>query len=59
MEKQLVTMEEASQILSLGKTKLYEYIKSNELQSLKLGKSRRIVHSSIEAFIDRRIVGDL
>lgn len=57
MEKQLLTIDETAEVLSLGKTKIYEFIRDNELTSVKFGKSRRVTAKSIEDFIERRICG--
>jgi len=57
MDKQLLTIEETAEILSLGKTKIYEFINTNQLKAVKIGKSRRVVARSIEDFVDRRIGG--
>jgi len=57
MEKQLLTIEETAEVLSLGKTKIYQFIKDNELSTVKFGKSRRVIVKSIEDFIERGICG--
>jgi excisionase family DNA binding protein len=57
MDKQLLTIEETAEILSLGKTKIYEFINTNQLIAVKIGKSRRVVARSIEDFVDQRIGG--
>ena len=57
MEKQLLTVEQTADVLGIGKTKVYQYISSNELQSVKLGKARRIKATSIEDLIKRRTWG--
>ena len=57
MDKQLLTIEETAEILSLGKTKIYEFINTNQLMAVKIGKSRRVVARSIEDFVDQRIGG--
>ena len=56
MEKQLFTIDETAKILSLGKSKVYDYIRRNDLTTVKLGKSRRVFAKSIEEFIEKRIV---
>ena len=52
MEKILVTVEDATHILSMGRTRIYQLIKSGELKSVKCGKSRRIVADSIRTYVD-------
>jgi excisionase family DNA binding protein len=55
MEPLLLTVEEAAKVMSLGRTRIYDLIASHELESLKVGKSRRIVAKSIERFIERNL----
>jgi excisionase family DNA binding protein len=52
VEKILVTVEEATHILSMGRTRIYQLIRSGELKSVKCGKSRRIVADSIRTYVD-------
>lgn len=56
LEKYLLTTEEAAKALNIGRTRIYGLIKNNDLQSVKVGRSRRVVASSIETFIERRLV---
>ena len=56
LEKYLLTAEEAAKALNIGRTRIYGLIKNNDLQSVKVGRSRRVVASSIETFIERRLV---
>ena len=53
MEKQLLTIDETAEVLSLGKTKVYEHIANNDLASVKIGKARRVIAKSIDEFIER------
>jgi excisionase family DNA binding protein len=55
-EKYLLTAEEAARALNIGRTRIYGLIKNNDLQSVKVGRSRRVVASSINTFIERRLV---
>jgi excisionase family DNA binding protein len=52
VEKILVTVDEATHILSMGRTRIYQLIRSGELKSVKCGKSRRIVADSIRTYVD-------
>jgi excisionase family DNA binding protein len=54
----VVTPEEAAQILRVGRTKIYALMARGELQSVRIGKSRRIPYAAIEAFIESRTTGD-
>ena len=50
--KLLLTPEEAAQVLGIGRTKVYELLLSNTLESVKIGASRRIPTDSLAAFVD-------
>jgi excisionase family DNA binding protein len=54
-EPLLVSVEQAAQRLGIGRTKLYEYLMSGDLQSLTLGSRRLISLSSLEDFVNRRV----
>jgi hypothetical protein len=54
MGKMLVTAEEATDILSMGRTRIYQLINSGDPKLLKCGKSRRIVAESIRVLCGRR-----
>lgn len=51
VERELLSTAEAAHALGVGKTRLYELINSNQLKSLKLGRSRRIPRTEVERFI--------
>jgi len=53
MEKLLLTPEEAAKALSIGRSKVYELLASGELESLRIGASRRITVVALDAFIER------
>ena len=46
----LVTPEEAAKALRLGRSKVYELMASGELESVRIGRSRRIRWGALEAF---------
>lgn len=48
----LYTPDQAAQVLGCGRTRVYAFIKSGELRSVKLGKSRRIPRSALDEFIE-------
>jgi excisionase family DNA binding protein len=52
MEKVLVTVHDAAMALSLSPAKVFQLIAEGQLQSLKIGKSRRIKVEEINRFID-------
>ncbi len=53
MEQQLFTVEEARTITRLGRSMLYEKLRSGELRSVTIGRSRRIPRAAIEDFVRR------
>jgi excisionase family DNA binding protein len=53
LTKLLLTPEEAAQVLGIGRTKVYELMLSNALESVKIGASRRIPVQSLSTFVDR------
>jgi excisionase family DNA binding protein len=54
----LVTPEEAARRLSVGRTTTYELMSSGELQSVNIGRSRRVPVSSLASFVSR-LIGDV
>ena len=53
MSKMLLTVEEAADRLSIGRTKVYELVANGELGSVTIGRCRRIEVEAVAAFIDR------
>lgn len=54
-DKILLTVEEAARVLSIGRTSVYEFINRNELKTVKLGRSRRVVSASVRDLVEREI----
>ncbi len=50
---QLLTVKDVVTALRLSRTQVYALLLHDELQSIKIGRSRRILASSLEAFIER------
>ena len=53
----LVTPEEAARRLSVGRTTIYELMASGELQSVNIGRCRRVPVISLSLFVNR-LIGD-
>ncbi|MGD0875693.1 MAG: helix-turn-helix domain-containing protein [Acidimicrobiales bacterium] len=53
----LVTPEEAARRLSVGRTTIYELMASGELQSVSIGRCRRVPVTSLSLFVNR-LIGD-
>jgi len=54
----LVTPEEAARRLSVGRTTIYELMSSGELQSVNIGRCRRVPVSSLSTFVSN-LIGDV
>ena len=52
-EKRLLTVAEAARRLGIGRSHAYIYVLRGELESVKLGRSRRVPAEAIEAFVKR------
>lgn len=50
MERVLLTAEEAAESLKIGRCKVYDLIRTGELESIKIGRLRRIPVSSVRSF---------
>lgn len=55
MERVLLTAEEAAESLKVGRCKVYDLIRTGELESIKIGRLRRIPVSSVRAFAARTL----
>jgi excisionase family DNA binding protein len=51
MDKLLLTPVEAASALGIGRTKLYELLKTGALASVQIGTSRRVPQAALEALI--------
>lgn len=51
VERLLLTPGEAAQLLGIGKTKVFELIRTGAVPSLRIGRARRIPRPAIDAFI--------
>ena len=47
----LVTVEEAASLLRIGRTRIYEFIRSGLIQSVKVGRRRLVVRDSLRQFV--------
>lgn len=53
MDKLLLRVEEVAELLDVGRTRVYDLIRSGELQSVKIGGSRRIPPAALQRYLDR------
>lgn len=52
MNPLLLSIDEAANLLSIGKTKLYAELAAGRLQAVKLGKRTLIPRTSVDNYID-------
>lgn len=50
----LLTPEDAAEMLSISRSKLYELLAAGEVESVRIGGSRRIPVDALEDFVDRQ-----
>jgi excisionase family DNA binding protein len=50
MEKLLLTVREAADVLSVSRSRVYELIYAEQLDSVKIGRSRRVSLASARRF---------
>ncbi|MFG2407241.1 helix-turn-helix domain-containing protein [Streptomyces brevispora] len=53
-----LTVAEAARRIGIGRTKLYEYVTSGEIASVKIGSLRRIPAEAVSDFLARQLVAD-
>ncbi len=53
MERVLLTAEEVAEALHIGRCTVYDLIRSGQLESIKIGRLRRIPVESVHAFARR------
>jgi excisionase family DNA binding protein len=57
-EAYAVPAKKAAPSIGIGMTRLYELIKSGEIESYRDGKARKIVVASLKAYVDRQIAAE-
>jgi excisionase family DNA binding protein len=53
MEKVLLTVEEAAELLSIGRTKAYELMATGALESVTIGRCRRVPIEALDRFVGK------
>ena len=51
--QRMLKVEQAAARAALGRTRMYELIKTGEIQSVKIGRSRRIPVEALDAYVAR------
>ena len=54
MDRMLYRPEEAAETLGISRASLYVLLRDGEVDSLTIGRSRRITHGALEDFVARR-----
>jgi excisionase family DNA binding protein len=53
MDKLLLRPEEAAEVLSIGRSRLYELIGRGELASVRIGRSRRVPARDLVRYVEQ------
>ena len=53
VNRKLYRVEEAAQLLSVGRTRIFDLMKLGELRSVKIGGSRRVPAAALDEYIAR------
>jgi excisionase family DNA binding protein len=51
----LVTVEDAAEMLSIGRTAAWELVRKRKIKSVKIGRTRRIPITAIQEYIQQLI----
>jgi excisionase family DNA binding protein len=51
-DKLLFTVPEAAQVLSLGDSKTWELIAAGELESVRIGRARRVPRDALDRYVE-------
>jgi excisionase family DNA binding protein len=51
MDKLLLTPVEAATVLGVGRSKVYQLLKSGQLTSVRIGRSRRVPAEAVQEFV--------
>ncbi|MCG8914831.1 helix-turn-helix domain-containing protein [Actinokineospora sp. PR83] len=53
MDRKLYRVEEVARIMQIGRSKVFDLMRSGELASVKIGGSRRVPARAIDSYLDR------
>jgi excisionase family DNA binding protein len=51
--KLLLTTEEAASVLGIGRTRMYQLVRTGKVRSVTLGRSRRIRPEDLETYVEQ------
>ena len=52
VDRLLLTPEHAAELLAVGRTKIYELLRTGELESVRIGAARRIPAAALTAYVE-------
>jgi excisionase family DNA binding protein len=55
MERLLLTAEQTAEMLNIGRCKVYDLLRTGELESVKIGRLRRIPVDNVHRFAARLV----
>lgn len=58
VDRLLLTVVEAADLLGVGRTTLYELLARGELQAVRIGRSRRVPRTAIDDYVDQLVHRD-
>jgi excisionase family DNA binding protein len=53
VDRLLLTPEAAAEIIGVGRTKLYELLRSGAIESVRIGRARRIPADALEGYVSQ------
>lgn len=53
-QKLAFKVQEAAELLSLSRSMVYELIQAGKIETIKIGRSRRITQKQLAAFVEQR-----
>lgn len=53
VDRLLLTPEDAAELLAVGRTKIYELLRTGALESVRIGAARRIPAAALTAYVER------
>ena len=57
MNKLLLTPEEAARVIGLGRSKLYELLAAGQIESVHIGRCRRVPAAALIEYVERLRAG--
>jgi excisionase family DNA binding protein len=52
-DRLLLSVEEAGEVIGVGRSTMYELLRAGEVESVRIGRCRRVPYSVLVAYVDR------